>query len=486
VIQPGTIGFYPNTASGSQKSTYFYAIVTLQAALTSTILSRFSCVVDMNVGGSVYATNFAFRDSSSDFYCLQSVNTVGARSLDLYIGPPTGSSASMYKFSTNSLPLVISDYVTVASPRVTPFLSTQVSTNISVPISSIVGNVDSYFNFGSTVTYQVAINTFITAQWDPVLSVLNCTQPAVMNTLTQGNYGIVVYLQTVATQTYLLWASTPNAMWFYTPSAVTTLSPFIISYDASLSISSQQVTINLATPIVASTCQYVYALYNNGATTVRQAVSCNADMTQFTFTVTITNFDPSGTTTVPLRLAYGYLQDYSATITTSDVYITYIRTPIDFIGSPTVFQPSTLGTYNLSFPIPDPRAGVSFSVLWYQDLSSIGVSTPFFYLTCNYSAPLTYPQCVLPNFTAIYIPIKLRYVIYFGRVGQLGDYPSIPVTPHMYKQPINILSVTPYFADTVKTNSTTQLFTFTTDVELHPWATYICQGGVIKIFGGRN
>jgi cytochrome c-type biogenesis protein CcmH/NrfF len=476
ILDLGRIAHVAGTsANGALVSAQFQTVMTLQSwtPTVSALSNRIVCIID-NILSTWYPATF----NGTTYACTLSFATPGIHNASLYMS--SLSSALPYVIiSNNSLPIVIVEQVRITVPPLPqPFSSINLpSASINLALDFNVthsGTIDNYYQFGGQVTYACTNDsiTMYPATWNVANNSLSCSLissnvPMIMS--------IDVYIISVATNTRIKWSISSTWFLFYKPYAINTLNPFVIPYNITSDTSS--ITVNLASSLI--TCSYIYMGYFNGVSTDYKPATCDELKLAFTAPLTVSNFNPTNTTVTPIQLVYGYNGTYTNLISTSDVYLTYIRTPIDFVTSPSVFQPASLTWYNLSFAIPDIRTQLQFVVTYQQDTSSISVTrtSPMttYNLLCDFTSTyLINPNCTFTSIIPDYVPIKLTFAMAVTRTNQSGTT-TIALTPHYYKQEININKTLPYFTDTMSTFSTPMTFTFTADVKLHPKFAFNCQ-----------
>jgi hypothetical protein len=485
-ISNGTIS-YQSGQDGGIMGTTFTAGLNLQAWIpdiaSPSLTSRMFCLINSNYTTGRYSASMtgATWPTSSTYSCALMYNTPGIQSLRFYLAPPSLSSLSPYLLSVNTLQVVIVEQVAfsdLAYPS--PFISISAPTaSINIPLKFVTAHagytIDNYYKFSNNVTYVCKFNgVTYAALWIPSNSTVSCTITSPTGNLKAN---VNVFVVTAGTSTAIQWTkddATLNSLQFYTQYPATALNPYLIPYGSSSIVNS---TIQVTLPAALPYCSVgLYMVYTDGSSTKYVTATCTS--TVLTGSISVANLLASNTTVVPIGLVYGYRGVYVG-ITTSNVYLTYIRTPIDFVNAPSVFQPGSLSSYNLSFAIPDTRTQLSYNVSYIQDTSQVGSDKLVgnqTNLSCDFSSSLTYPKCTFASITPLYVPIKLNFMITFRRVGQAGDTgTTIAMNSHYYKQPINVVSNLPFFTDTQNTNSTPVIVTLTADVNLHPQFGFICK-----------
>jgi hypothetical protein len=478
IIDKGPISHSASSSNGALVGSQIQSIIYVQSYISSVVAlqyGRLLCVVD-----GVPSAIALYSGSGGVYSCPLSISTPRVHKLDIYVTSPSGSALPNVLLSTNSLPLVIVEQVNMSSV-ILPQPFTTVNSNFAAIVSQLGFNaahpgytIDNYYLFGGNVTYGCMYNgvNMYPAIWYPNNSSLACTLTAPTSA---ALVSVDVYIITVATGTKLKWNTNSASYLFYSQIPTVALNPYIIPHSILFVSSTMQIT--LSTALI--TCNYIYMSYYNGSATTFVPATCDGTSTKLTASIVMNSFSSLNTTVIPIGLAYGY-NGFFSNVTSSYVYLTYIRTPIDFIAAPSVFQPGSLTSYSLSFAIPDQQTLLSYNVTYYQDTSSISTNRltgSILALPCDFtSAGLLSPKCTFTSITPLYVPVKIGFSITFKRQGQAGDSGTTMVMlPHYYKQPINIVKNVPFFTDTMSTLTTPMTFTFTADVTLHPSFTFICQ-----------
>jgi hypothetical protein len=477
-IKSGAISLSLPTSNGNLLSSNFVTTFTLPSYIptTAAFQKRIYCLINSDTANGKYTiavvTAGTTASPTSTFKCTMQYATGGLHAMSLWIAPLTGSTVSAKKISTNTIPLVLVETVSTSNVYPQPYsLADGTSTTINMPLAFITAHpgktIDNYFLYGNSVKYSCLVDkVYYDAIWNAGNSTLTCT---VNKPVATKYVNAQAAITTVATSTTILWTPTATKILYYSLVGTRTLTPFVVTHTGSNTI---QTSIVLYTEAQVYTCTNLYLSYKDGATTKLASLTCGTDKRTITATTTITQFSATNTTTVPMSLAYGVGGTAPEIVSDVPVYLTFIRTPIDFVGAPSVLQPSTLKAYNLSFAVPPAASGLTYAVTYLQDTTAIaGEATPVATtIACDFTKTL--PSCTLPSFTAKYIPIKLQYSLTITR----GTQPalSIDMSPRYYKRPINVLNTLPYFTDTQNTATTAMSFTLTTDTPIHPMFTFSC------------
>jgi hypothetical protein len=461
----------PGNTNGALVGTTFTTSVSLAStnisSFTSFANNRIINVLDGNNNFTSYLSEGkASYVNISTTIVLTSPSVV---QLSVYLLPPTDVNLPPVLVSANTLPIVGVEHVlldgfALPSPvRPSGTGTTDFTLNLKLKDGGS-GSIDSYYNYGNSVTYGCAYKdeAFVSGVFNKTTNSIKCSMPMKVATPAELN----AHIRT-STNTSIVWSSNSSYILFYDKVNILYTWPYVVVHETEGPFNT---TVQLTTQTEIPSCDNLYALYTNGnATRYSRAIcaprfvrSSPINVVSVTIYVDYVN-TTSNTTNVPLTLVY-IINGYEISpFSNNTVYVNYIKGPIDFLNASSVFQPQTINKYYpLSFESPKDTTFTVFIG------SSDGITRP---IPCT-SARIPTCNVTLDGIPIQFIPDKIYLTINFRR----GSVAPIVVTmlTHFYKKPVNVLKNYPYFADTVSSGSGTMV-SFLTDQSFNTGIQYYCQ-----------